>query len=108
MKKFIAIVLVLIMSLSMFTGCASWQRSVKSTVSDFTGGLYRRVTAYSYDGDVLGVWEGKFDVSESSTETFFDLNGKRVILQNCIIINEELPIQRDAADPNVIRLENNE
>ena len=108
MKKFIAIVLVLIMSLSMFAGCASWQRSVKSTVSDFTGGLYRRVTAYSYDGDVLGVWEGKFDVSESSTETFFDLNGKRVILQNCIIINEELPIQRDAADPNVILLEDNE
>ena len=108
MKKFIAIVLVLIMSLSMFTGCASWQRSVKSTVSDFTGGLYRRVTAYSYDGDVLGVWEGKFDVSESSTETFFDLNGKRVILQNCIIINEELPTQRDAADPNVILLEDNE
>lgn len=94
MKKFITIVLVLIMSLSMFAGCASWQRSVKSTVSDFTGGLYRRVTAYSYDGDVLGVWEGKFDVSESSTETFFDLNGKRVILQNCIIINEELPTQR--------------
>ena len=94
MKKFIAIILVLIMSLSMFTGCASWQRSVKSTVSDFTGGLYRRVTAYSYDGDVLGVWEGKFDVSDSSTETFFDLNGKRVILQNCIIINEELPTQR--------------
>jgi hypothetical protein len=91
----------------MFTGCASWQRSVKSTVSDFTGGLYRRVTAYSYDGDVLGVWEGKFDVSESSTETFFDLNGKRVILQNCIIINEELPIQRDATDPNVILLEDN-
>ena len=94
MKKFIAIVLVLIMSLSMFAGCASWQRTVKSTVSDFTGGLYRRVTAYSYDGDVLGVWEGKFDVSESSAETFFDLNGKRVILQNCIIINEELPSQR--------------
>jgi hypothetical protein len=94
MKKFIAIVLVLIMSLSMFTGCASWQRSMKTLGSDFGGGLYRRVTAYSYDGDVLGVWEGKFDVSESSTETFFDLNGKRVILQNCIIINEELPTQR--------------
>ena len=94
MKKFIAIVLVLIMSLSMFIGCASWQRGLKSTVSDFTGGLYRRVTAYSYDGDVLGVWEGKFDVSESSTETFFDINGKRVILQNCIIINEELPTQQ--------------
>ena len=48
MKKFIAIVLALIMSLSMFTGCASWQRSMKSLGSDFSGGLYRRVTAYSY------------------------------------------------------------
>ena len=94
MKKFIAVVLILIMSLSMFTGCASWQRGMKSLGSDFSGGLYRRVTAYSYDGDVLGVWEGKFDVSENSTETFFDLNDKRIILQNCIIINEELPTQR--------------
>ena len=57
MKKFIAVVLILIMSLSMFTGCASWQRGMKSLGSDFSGGLYRRVTAYSYDGDVLGVWE---------------------------------------------------
>lgn len=94
MKKFIAIVLVLIMSLSMFTGCASWQRSMKSIGSDFTGGLYRRVTVYDYDGDVLGQWEGKFDVSETTTETFFDINGKRVIIQGGIIINEELPAQR--------------
>lgn len=94
MKKFIAIILALVMCLTMFTGCASWQRGMKSLGSDFSGGLYRRVTAYSYNGDVLGVWEGKFDVSESTTETFFDLNGKRVILQNCIIINEELPTQR--------------
>ena len=94
MKRFIAIVLILIMCLGAFTGCASWQRSMKTLGSDFGGGLYRRVTAYSYDGDKLGVWEGKFDVSENSTETFFDLNGKRVILQNCIIINEELSAQR--------------
>ena len=94
MKKFIAIILVLIMSLSMFTGCASWQRSMKSIGSDFTGGLYRRVTVYDYDGDVLGQWEGKFDVSETTTETFFDINGKRVIIQGGIIINEELPAQR--------------
>lgn len=93
MKKFIAIVLVLVMCLSM-AGCASWQREMKSLGSDFSGGLYRRVTAYDYNGNVLGVWEGKFDVSASTTETFFDLNGKRVILQNCIIINEELPSQQ--------------
>ena len=93
MRKFIAIILVLIMCLSM-AGCASLQREMKSIGSDFSGGLYRRVTAYDYNGNVLGVWEGKFDVSASTTETFFDLNGKRVILQNCIIINEELPSQQ--------------
>ena len=107
MKKFIAIVLILIMSLSMFAGCASWQREMKSLGSDITGGLYRRVTAYSYDGDVLGVWEGKFDVSESTSETFFDINGKRVILQNCIIINEELPSQQ-VDDIDAIRLNDTE
>lgn len=94
MKKFIAIVLIMIMCLSMFAGCASWQRSMKTLGSDFGGGLYRRVTVYDYSGHVLGVWEGKFDVQESETETFFDMNGKRVIIQNAIIINEELPSQR--------------
>lgn len=94
MKKSIAIVMIMIMCLGLFSGCASWQRSMKTLGSDFGGGLERRVTAYDYSGHVLGVWEGKFDVSESSTETFFDINGKRVILQNCIIINEELPSQQ--------------
>lgn len=71
------------------TGCASLSRAWKSFGSDVTGGLNRTVTAYSYDGDVLGQWSGKFDVSESENETFFDINGKRVIIQNAIIINEE-------------------
>lgn len=93
MRKFIAIVLVLIMCLTIFAGCASWQRNMKTLGSDFGGGLYRRVTAYDYSGNILGQWEGKFDVSESTTETFFDINGKRVIIQGAIIINEELPSQ---------------
>ena len=93
MKKFIAIVLVLVMCLTMFAGCASWQRGMKTLGSDLGGGLYRRVTAYDYSGNILGQWEGKFDVSESTTETFFDINGKRVIIQGAIIINEELPSQ---------------
>ena len=97
MKKFIAIVLVLVMCLTMFAGCASWQRSMKTLGSDLGGGLYRRVTAYDYAGNILGQWEGKFDVSESTTETFFDINGKRVIIQGAIIINEELPSQSIAS-----------
>lgn len=34
-------------------------------------------------------WSGKFDVSENDNETYFDVNGKRVIIQGGIIINEE-------------------
>ena len=89
MKKKIAVFALLATMMLALTGCASWGRAWKSFVSDITGGLNRTVTAYSYDGDVLGQWSGKFDVSESENETFFDINGKRVIIQNAIIINEE-------------------
>ena len=89
MKKKIAVLALISVMCASLTGCASWQRSVKSLSSDFTGGLDRTVTVYSYDGDILGQWSGKFDVSESSSETFFDINGKRVIIQGGIIINEE-------------------
>ena len=39
--------------------------------------------------EVLGQWSGKFDVSESEQETYFDINGKRIIIQGGIVINEE-------------------
>lgn len=87
-KRIIAIVMCLILVLSL-TGCASWRRALKSLGSDISGGLDRTVTVYSYNGEILGQWSGKFDVSETTTETFFDLNGKRVIIQGGIIINEE-------------------
>lgn len=87
-KRIVAIVMCLILVLSL-TGCASWQRAMKSFGSDISGGLDRTVTVYSYNGEILGQWSGKFDVSETNTETFFDLNGKRVIIQGGIIINEE-------------------
>ena len=89
MKKKIAVFALLAAMMLSLAGCASWNRELKSFKSDISGGLNRTVTAYSYDGDVLGQWSGKFDVSESENETFFDINGKRVIIQNAIIINEE-------------------
>ena len=89
MKKKIAVFALLAATVLALTGCSSWNRAWKSFGSDVAGGLNRTVTAYSYDGDVLGQWSGKFDVSESENETFFDINGKRVIIQNAIIINEE-------------------
>ena len=89
MKKKIAVFALLAAMVLSLAGCASWNRELTSFGSDITGGLNRTVTVYSYDGDVLGQWSGKFDVSESENETFFDVGGKRVIIQGGIVINEE-------------------
>lgn len=89
MKKKIAVFVLLAAMVLSLTSCASWNRMWKSFGSDISGGLNRTVTVYSYDGDVLGQWSGKFDVSESEQETYFDINGKRIIIQGGIVINEE-------------------
>lgn len=89
MKRIIAGTLTFVLLVGSLCGCAGFQRSMKTIGSDITGGLDRTVTVYSYNGEKLGEWSGKFDVSSSEQETFFDINGKRVILQGGIIINEE-------------------
>ena len=53
-------------------GCASFSRELKSIGSNVSGGLDRTVTLYDYQGDVLGSWSGRFDVSEDDNEVFFD------------------------------------
>lgn len=95
-KSIIKITVIVIIIAALFTGCcvacshsASWERYTKTLDSNYGGGLNRTVTAYDYNGNVLGQWTGTFDVSESETETYFDIDGKRVIIQNAIIINEE-------------------
>lgn len=90
MKRIIAIVAAMIIVLSMCTGCASWRRSWKSFKSDVTNGLERTVTVYDYSGEKIKSWSGKFDVSQSETEVYFDdEDGKRVIIHGGIVINEE-------------------
>ena len=89
MKRIIAGTLTFVLLVGSLCGCAGFQRSMKTIGSDITGGLDRTVTVYSFDGEKLGEWSGKFDVSSSEQETFFDIDGKRVIIQNGIIINEE-------------------
>lgn len=55
------------------------------------GGLRRTVTVYSYSGDEIASWSGKFDVTENDQETYFDIDGRRIIIRGGIIINEEEP-----------------
>ena len=88
-KRIIAATFICMLLIGSLCGCAGFQRGMKSISSNIAGGLDRTVTVYSYDGKKLGEWSGKFDVSSSEQETFFDIDGKRVILQNGIVINEE-------------------
>ena len=77
----------------------SFDRRVKDFTSDYGGGLYRRVSVYDYNGNLVKTWEGKFDTQMGDTSGVpyvkFDIpdnTGKkvRVIVQGGIIINEEL------------------
>lgn len=74
-----------------FNSTAAGQRALKSQESNLDGGLSRTVTVYSYSGDEIASWSGKFDVTENDQETWFDIDGRRVIIQGGIIINEEEP-----------------
>lgn len=69
---------------------AGFQRLWKSIKSDWGNGLYRTVTVYDYNGKAIKSWTGKFDVSSSEAETWFDdENGKRVIIHGGIVVNQE-------------------
>ena len=89
-ETIVSIVLICILILLVCTGCASWQRGIKSIKSDMGNGLDRTVTVYDYNGKKIDSWSGKFDVSASENEVYFDdANGKRVIIHGGIVINEE-------------------
>lgn len=86
--KILVLILATCMAVSV-SGCSSLGRDMKSLSSDFGGGLNRTVTVYDYNGNVIKSYSGKFDVSESETEVYFDLDGKRVIIHGGIVIDEE-------------------
>lgn len=74
----------------MFSG-AGFQRTLKSFKSNYTGGLYRIVSVYDYNGNLLREYgPAMIDISESENETFFDYNGNRIVIHNAIVIVEEV------------------
>lgn len=89
MKKRVLITGIVIVSMISLSGCASTKRNLKSLESNISGGLDRTVTVYDYNGQEIKSWSGKFDVSESENEVYFDKDGKRVIIHGGIVINEE-------------------
>lgn len=85
---FIAGVVGIIATLGL-SGCSSCSRMTKSVSSDFSGGMERTVTLYDNAGNELKSWHGKIDLESNDQEVFFDLNGKRVIIQGGIVVSEE-------------------
>lgn len=46
-------------------------------------------TLYDNTGKEIKSWHGKIDLESNDQEVFFDLNGKRVIIQGGIVVSEE-------------------
>lgn len=86
----IVVALVIGLLVLMFSG-AGFQRTLKSFKSNYTGGLYRTVSVYDYNGNLLREYgPAMIDISESENETFFDYNGQRIVIHNAIVIVEEV------------------
>ena len=67
----------------------SGKRAKKTEKSNLNGGISRTVTVYDYNGNQINSWTGTFDVTASEHETYFDIDGKRVVIHGGIVINEE-------------------
>lgn len=72
-------------------GCGeSWERKKKDWDSEYNGGLERTISVYSYKGNLLKTYKGKCDIEENeSNKILFDIDGKRVIIYNAVVIAEE-------------------
>lgn len=78
--------------LIMTTGCGeSWERTVKDLDSEYTGGLNRTITVYDQNGQAIKQYKGKVDIrdSEYGNKVLFDLDGKRVVIYNAVVVAEE-------------------
>ena len=89
----ILMVVAIILSSILLTGCESCSRQMKSINSNMNGGLNRIVSVYDYSGKLIKTYEGKVDIGgspERSDEILFDLNGKRTIINGGIVIIDEI------------------
>lgn len=88
-KKIISIACIVIGAAFILTGCASWRREVKSFSSNLGGGIDRTVTVYANTGEKIAEYSGKIDIESNENKVLFDLDGKRTIIYNAIVIAQE-------------------
>lgn len=90
MKRYYLIILLVLLTLT--TGCASRSRAFKDIKSDIQGGIPRVIYVHDYTGNLLYKYEGQIDIIADSTDgrIIFEVDNKRIILYNAIVITEEL------------------
>ena len=65
---------------------ASGQRALTDQKSELSGGLNRRITVYTADGNILAEYEGKIDIEgNDGGYVLFDYEGKRYMYYNCFV-----------------------
>ena len=89
MKRILCVAIMIVAFISILSGCASWEREMKSISSDLSGGVNRTLTVYDYNGEAIQTWTGKMDVSNENDRTMFDMDGKRTIIRGGIIVVQE-------------------
>jgi uncharacterized lipoprotein YehR (DUF1307 family) len=90
MKRFFGAVIILFLLLGL-SGCEEWSRSMKDFSSSISG-LERTVSVYSDSGELLRTYEGRIDIesTEYGNKVKFDIDGKRTIIYNAVVIVEEM------------------
>lgn len=89
--KILKLLSVLAMSIFLIGCTESMQREIKTLKSEYIGGLQRTAKVYAGNGELIAEYQGKFDVqsTEFGNQVLFDVDGKRVIIYNAIVIVEE-------------------
>lgn len=78
----IALSVIMLLCFLFYYNCtAMGKRAYKTQESNLSNGIYREVTVYDMEGDVIKTYSGKFDITYDNDRILFDdENGKRHII----------------------------
>lgn len=84
----------LAMVLILIAGCADQvQERVNKDIKSNQTGLYRTVDVYAPDGSLVRTYKGWIDIEDNEYygKVKFDLDGKRHLIYNAVVIVDEVP-----------------
>lgn len=88
MKSRIAIILI-VAALALGSGCTESQRQGISHWKSDLIGLKRTITLYSYNGQPIKQWKGRYKVEVSGGTARFMDDGKAIIISGIFLIEEQ-------------------